>query len=460
MIAFVSGGAGAGGETSDIYAIDPDGSDRINITNHPASDAAPAFSPDGRTIAFQSDRDDNSEIYVMAADGSNPTRLTNSPAADSEPAFSADGQRIAFQSNRDGNLEIYTMATDGSGVVRLTNNAIADSSPAFSPDGRRIAFVRAGPVPLNPGNAFSRNEIWTMALDGSDQTRLTFDNGDLDPAWSPDGLTIAFVRSVFRRHKLHTMAADGSGQTNISDSTGTCGEFFFDFHPAFSPDGDRIVFASTRDDPSRLCLSGPTRIYTADPDGSNIEPLSVEGRQPDWQPLDAPPGATTPARSPERAASPPPPGAPRDKPSLQAGRCANTKRGTGASDRLRGTVAGDGLFGLGGRDLLAGLAGDDCLFGGPGRDRLLGGGGADTLSGGTGSDRLAGGPGRDRLVGGSGNDTLAGGGGRNRYSAGRGRDTLIARNRTADRVNCGPGNDKATVDPSDRVRGCERVSRR
>ena len=138
-------------------------------------------------------------------------------------------------------------------------------------------------------------------------------------------------------------------------------------------------------------------------------------------------------------------------PALKAGACANTKRGTGAFETLQGTPAGDTLLGLGGSDLLSGLAGDDCLTGGAGTDRLLGG---------AGNDRLRGDGGNDTLSGGSGNDTLAGAGGRNSYSAGAGKDTVNARNRKRERVNCGSGRDKATVDRSDKVRGCERVRRR
>lgn len=88
--------------------------------------------------------------------------------------------------------------------------------------------------------------------------------------------------------------------------------------------------------------------------------------------------------------------------------------------------------GLGGNDVLTGLAGDDCL------------------SGGRGEDRLSGGP---------GNDTLSGGLGKNRYSGGSGKDRINARNRVSERVNCGPGKDRARVDAGDRTVGCERVRR-
>ncbi|MDQ4048584.1 MAG: choice-of-anchor D domain-containing protein, partial [Actinomycetota bacterium] len=160
------------------------------------------------------------------------------------------------------------------------------------------------------------------------------------------------------------------------------------------------------------------------------------------------------------------------------GACANPRQGTALADTLLGTPAGDRLSGLGGADRLNGLAGADCLSGGSGKDRLAGGSGKDRLagdrgndvaSGGQGNDRLTGGGGKDRLngdsgndilAGGSGNDRLTGGKGRNRYSAGSGRDAVNARNRRRERVDCGPGRDRARVDRSDRVRRCERVTRR
>ena len=91
-------------------------------------------------IVFQSDRDGDWEIYVMNADGSNVVQLTHNSAADEYPVWSPDGKQIAFKSNRDGNFEIYVMDADGTNQKRLTNHPSNDEDPAWSPDGKHIVF--------------------------------------------------------------------------------------------------------------------------------------------------------------------------------------------------------------------------------------------------------------------------------------------------------------------------------
>jgi len=129
----------------------------------PAATTVPApILPDSNLtqIAFSSNRDGNNEIYVINADGSGLTRLTNNPARDSYPAWSPDRDRIAFTSDREGNGEIYIMNADGSRVTRLTDNPADDWYAAWSADGKRIAFT-------------SDYEIYVINIDGSELTNLT-----------------------------------------------------------------------------------------------------------------------------------------------------------------------------------------------------------------------------------------------------------------------------------------------
>jgi hypothetical protein len=166
-----------------LWVSDRDGDNEIysdpsaptNLTNNPASDTAPALSPEATAFAFQSDRDGNSELYFMGSGGSGATRLTNNPAFDGAPSWSPTGNRIAFESNRDGNFEIYIVNADGTGLTRLTTNPAGDRQPVWSPDGTKIAFQT---------NRDGNFEIYTMDVDGTDPVRLTSNPGlDVNADW-------------------------------------------------------------------------------------------------------------------------------------------------------------------------------------------------------------------------------------------------------------------------------------
>ena len=127
QIAFVSEERGplpSGGccpsSSSDIYVMNADGSGSRRLTHKAGYNSAPAWSPDGRRIVFQSTRDGNREIYVVNGDGSGKRNLTRHPAQDGRPSWSPDGRRIAFVSNRDGRLDAHVMNADGSGQRSLT----------------------------------------------------------------------------------------------------------------------------------------------------------------------------------------------------------------------------------------------------------------------------------------------------------------------------------------------------
>ena len=256
----------------EIYLINADGSNEKRVTGVTAGRSTDLkWSPNGKRIAFCSDRGSDREIYVMNADGSNQRNLTNNPQAyDDSPTWSSDGEKIAFASNRDSNLQIYVMNADGSNQRSLTNKPHNNWNPAWSPDGKRIAFCS--------GRDFNV-EIYAMNADGSNQRNLTNNPQAYDdsPTWSPDGTKIAFDSKRDDIVGMYVMNADGSNQRNVVNDP-----YFWDQLPRWSPDSKWIAYTG-KCDGNNLCISivnvdGSERRNLT---GDNVE---YSGLHPVWAP--------------------------------------------------------------------------------------------------------------------------------------------------------------------------------
>ena len=303
---------------SDIYVMNADGSGRRRLTRSPENDAKPpggfivcpracdgdpVWSPDGRRLAFVRIRGGRADIYVVDADGSGLRRLAHaitfrpmgggpSSGFGANPAWSPDSRKIAFMSNRDGTDDIFVVNADGSGLRNLTRSQGHDRTriwhgrehkrifwfsldgPMWSPDGRKIVFRSERERPSASERAACRprcrrDEIYVIDADGSGLRRLT-DNwrSDAAPAWSPDGRKLLFLRSSWvdahASGDVYVMNADGSGQRNLTPSVA----YPLATHsaPAWSPDGRKIVFVSSR--------GGNGEIYVMNADGSGLRKLT------------------------------------------------------------------------------------------------------------------------------------------------------------------------------------------
>jgi Tol biopolymer transport system component len=185
------------------------------------------------------------------------TLVAGALAAPVQAAFPGPDGKIAFATDRDGNFEIYTINPDGSGLTRLTNTSSAEATPAWSPDGLKIAYARD-------------SHVWTMNADGSGQTEGP--PGD-DPGWSPDGTKLIYARDGFDSQGGGVFVFDGTTETKVAP-----GERDSRW-PEFSPDGQKIVFTAAS-------VAGIFDIYTVNPDGTGLTKITNTGNDQEatWSP--------------------------------------------------------------------------------------------------------------------------------------------------------------------------------
>jgi Tol biopolymer transport system component len=220
--------------------------------------------PTGKWIVFTSTRDsDHPNIYLKHTDGLSVIQLTNDDADYAFPAFSPDGKQIAFCSTRAGNWDIYTMDIDGKNIVQITNDSMQHMHPSFSPDGTRLVYCCLG-------GKSGQWELWTVDLTTGEKRMIGF---GLFPSWSPDKSVdrIAFQRSRQRGSRwfslwtLDLVEGDARRVTKITASTNAaivC--------PSWSPDGKEIAF-TTIAEPNNSTASKPLGqqdIWTINWDGS------------------------------------------------------------------------------------------------------------------------------------------------------------------------------------------------
>jgi Tol biopolymer transport system component/imidazolonepropionase-like amidohydrolase len=207
----------------------------VRLTLTEGTSMAAALSPDGRTIVI----DWQGVLWTLAADGGAATRILDDGYDARMPAWSPDGKRIAFQAYYSDGWDIWTINPDGTGLQQVTSGPFDDREPHWSPDGTRIAFSsdRAG-----------NYDLWVLTLASGDLRRLTTNPAnDSMPAWSPNGSEIAFISDRAERGVYSRAVEGGAERLLVADTTAIAA-------PAWTPDGKSIVYVSIDGPVARLMV--------------------------------------------------------------------------------------------------------------------------------------------------------------------------------------------------------------
>ncbi len=287
-IAFISDRDGS--SFDQIFLMDSDGSNVEQLTFDETDKSYPMWSPDGTRLLYVADggfgpynNRYNLDIWVMNADGSDPVNLTQYQGNDDDPIWSPDGSRILFVTERFGGAkQLMTMNADGSDQTKLSDE-FEEYNPTFSPDGQQIIFTGTFFYTLNvrytaeetpedtvPPKEYGFTELWDIRWSETDRI-----GKGMMPAWSPDGSYIAFIRTTGNNRHVYLVDVESKGATVVR---------LFDqglnFDPAWSPDSHWIVFTSTKD--------GNEELYIMDFGGrfvTNLTDNPANDRQANWQPI-------------------------------------------------------------------------------------------------------------------------------------------------------------------------------
>ena len=258
------------GGNRELYLMNPDGSEQVNITNHRADDVSGTWSPTGEQILFASDRDRGKgwDLYLMDADGKNVRPMFEKSEDRRHPAWSPDGKQIAYKRFDGGVGYVYIATSDGKNEERVA----IGGTPAWSPDGTEIAYVvRVTPDRLN---------IYILNV-RTHKRKVFFPPDDIstarEPAWSQDGNKLAFMWHQKRPQdegEIYTLNRDGTGLQELVREPGVGAAA-----PVWSPRGDALVYRG------RLKQIRQTHVFKITLDGREVEQLtdiSIWNVPDDW----------------------------------------------------------------------------------------------------------------------------------------------------------------------------------
>jgi TolB protein len=260
-----------------------DGANNLSQVSHATegADFDPDIDPQGKWVVFASTQHRHtSDIYLKAVDGNTLTQLTNDPADDVMPEFSPDGQRVAFASDRSGNWDIFVMPVGGGQAVQVTFDPDHELHPSWAPDGKTLVYCKFG----------AQSQRWEMwVVDSSNPSVRHFIDYGLFPQWNPDPAKnkILFQRSRQRGSRYHSVwtidYVDGQGKspTEIISAANAA-----TINPAWAPDGEYIVFVTVYEpDAGRTDRPRQSDLWIVRLDGTgrtNLTQGDFANFQPTW----------------------------------------------------------------------------------------------------------------------------------------------------------------------------------
>ncbi len=249
----------------EIYITDYDGANVRRVTVSRSLNTTPAWSPDGRSIAYTSWLSGFPDVIVSHLYEGRMGHPANGNEEDHNflPAFSPNGNQIAFMSNRDGNPDLYVVNVDGTGLRRLTNHPMIDTSPTWSPNGQQIAFT---------SDRTGAPQIYVVGADGTGLRRLTFETYCDRATWSPAPFNeVAYSSKTGPGHDIKVLDLATNEVRQLTFGLGS------NESPSYSPNGRHVAFMSTRG-------SGLKQIYTIGRDGRGLRRVTSTGNNemPSW----------------------------------------------------------------------------------------------------------------------------------------------------------------------------------